>query len=466
MSFYKELLEIILKYTQDGIHVIDKEGNTIIYNKAMANLEGMDEEEVLGKNLLEIFPSLNENSSTLLHALKTGEAIIDRYQTYLNKKGYNITSVNTTVPIIKDGEILGAVEISKDFTKVKELYDNIIKLTEGTDEGISSDYTTFSNIIGLSPKFLKAIEIAKKASRSSSTVLIYGETGTGKEVFARCIHNESARKNKPFIAVNCAALPESLLEGILFGTVKGGFTGAIDRPGLFEQANGGTLLLDEINSMPLSLQAKLLRVLQESYVRRIGGLKDIPIDVRVIATTNEDPYTAILNGKFRKDLYYRLSVINITIPPLRERKEDIALFVKYFIKKYNKELNKNVYDVSKEVYDAFMSYDWPGNVRELKNYLESAMNLASGSILKEEHFSGINHDKIFKKKSLSGAANMDIMDEVGLDEYLEGIEKKLILKALEETGYNITKAAEKLKIKRQTLQHKMKKYKINENDEN
>lgn len=340
MSFYKELLDIILKYTQEGIHVVDKEGNTIIYNKAMANLEGMDEEEVLGKNLLEIFPSLNENSSTLLHALKTGEAILDRYQTYLNKKGYNITSVNTTVPIIKDGEILGAVEISKDFTKVKELYDNIIKLTEGTDEGISSDFTTFSNIIGLSPKFLKAVEIAKKASRSSSTVLIYGETGTGKEVFARCIHNESVRKNKPFVAVNCAALPESLLEGILFGTVKGGFTGAIDRPGLFEQANGGTLLLDEINSMPISLQAKLLRVLQESYVRRIGGLKDIPIDVRVIATTNEDPYTAILNGKFRKDLYYRLSVINITIPPLRERKEDIALFVKYFIKNTIKNLIK------------------------------------------------------------------------------------------------------------------------------
>ncbi|WDU84328.1 PAS domain S-box protein [Caloramator sp. Dgby_cultured_2] len=199
MSFYKELLEIILKYTQDGIHVIDKEGNTIIYNKAMANLEGMDEEEVLGKNLLEIFPSLNENSSTLLHALKTGEAIIDRYQTYLNKKGYNITSVNTTVPIIKDGEILGAVEISKDFTKVKELYDNIIKLTEGTDEGISSDYTTFSNIIGLSPKFLKAIEIAKKASRSSSTALIYGETGTGKEVFARAFTMKVQEKINPLL---------------------------------------------------------------------------------------------------------------------------------------------------------------------------------------------------------------------------------------------------------------------------
>ncbi|SEF92097.1 arginine utilization regulatory protein [Caloramator fervidus] len=455
MNFYKEILEIILKYTQEGIHVIDKHGNTIIYNKAMANLEGMEEEEVLGKNILEVFPSLNENTSTLLNAVKTGEIIIDRYQTYLNKKGYHITSVNTTLPIIKDGEIVGAVEISKDFTKIKELYDKIIKLTEEKDN--LGETTNFSNIIGCSPKFLKAVEIAKKAAKSSSTVLIYGETGTGKEVFARCIHNESLRKDKPFIAVNCAALPESLLEGILFGTVKGGFTGALDRPGLFEQANGGTILLDEINSMPLNLQAKLLRVLQESYIRRIGGLKDIPIDVRVIATINEDPYAAILNGKLRKDLYYRLSVINIAIPPLRERKEDIPLLVNYFIKKYNKELNKNIQDLSKEVYDAFMSYDWPGNVRELKNYLESAMNLATTGLLKEEHFVGQYKEQIFKR-SLKSNLSLDI----GLNEYLENIEKSLILSALEETNYNITKAAEKLKIKRQTLQHKMKKYKINE----
>ncbi|WP_057978491.1 sigma-54 interaction domain-containing protein [Caloramator mitchellensis] len=458
MNFYKELLEIILKYSEEGIHVIDKSGNTVIYNKAMANLEGMNENEVIGKNLLEIFPSLNETSSTLIHALKTGEAIEDRYQTYLNKKGYHITSVNTTLPIIINDEIVGAVEISKDFTKVKELYDKIIKLSKNEEKiEKNDDGLNFRNIIGYSPKFIKAIEYAKKASNSSSTVLIYGETGTGKEVFARSIHNESQRKNKPFIAVNCAALPESLLEGILFGTVKGGFTGAVDRPGLFEQANGGTLLLDEINSMPTSLQAKLLRVLQESYVRRIGGVKDIHIDVRIIATTNEDPYTAIVNGNFRKDLYYRLSVINLTIPPLRERKEDIPLFVNHFINKYNLSLNKNVIDVSKEVYDAFMSYDWPGNVRELKNYIEGAMNIVNENIIKAEHFASQVQENLFKRRFAGNVA----LPNIGLDEYLEGIEKKMIINALENSDYNITKAAEILKIKRQTLQHKMKKYNIN-----
>ncbi|HCL51199.1 MAG TPA: sigma-54-dependent Fis family transcriptional regulator, partial [Clostridiaceae bacterium] len=176
--------------------------------------------------------------------------------------------------------------------------------------------------------------------------LIYGDTGTGKEVFSRAIHNESNRANKPFIPINCAALPEGLLEGILFGTTKGGFTGAIDRPGLFEQADGGTLLLDEINSMSILLQAKLLRVLQEGVIRRVGGIKDIPVDVRIIATTNEEPYTAIKNGTMRKDLYYRLSVININIPPLRERKEDIPEFIKTFIKTYNDEFSKDVWDIS------------------------------------------------------------------------------------------------------------------------
>ncbi|MBZ4662483.1 MAG: rocR [Caloramator sp.] len=458
MNFEHRLLEIILNNIDEGIHVVDSDGNTLIYNRAMEQIEGLNSNEVVGKNLCDIFPNLNETTSTLLSCLKSGEPELDRYQTYLNKKGNNITTVNTTIPIVLDGKTLGAVEISKNFTKIKELYDRILQLNNNREDDL--DEFKFSDIVGASPDFLKTIELAKKASRTNSTVLIIGETGTGKEVIARCIHSSSQRNKKPFIAVNCAALPESLLEGILFGTVKGSFTGAINRPGLFEQANGGTLLLDEINSMPVNLQAKLLRVLQEGYIRRIGDVRDIPIDVRIIATINEDPYTSIIQGNLRKDLYYRLSVININIPPLRDRKEDIPIFINQFIKKYNTELIKDVWEVSDEVYDGFLSYDWPGNVRELKNYIEGAMNMVTGHILKREHFAPNVQELIFKRYT-SKISDLKYDFNVPLDDYLEDIEKSIILTALERTNYNISKAAGLLKIKRQTLQHKLNKYGIN-----
>jgi arginine utilization regulatory protein len=463
MDTFREIIGIIEKYVDEGIHVIDREGKTILYNKAMEGIEGLDENEVMGKKLLEVFPSLNENTSTLFKVLNSGEPIIEKYQSYINKKGYSITTVNSTIPVSKDGEIIGAIEISKDFTKIKELYDRIIQLTDNSnDKKNSNNEICFERITGCSPKFIKAIEMAKKAANSSSTVLIYGDTGTGKEVFSKCIHNGSLRRDKPFIAINCAALPEGLLEGILFGTVKGGFTGAIDRPGLFEQANGGTLLLDEINSMSVGLQAKLLRVLQEGYIRRVGDVKDIKIDVRIIATTNEEPNTVIANGTFRKDLYYRLSVVNITIPPLKDRKEDIQLFVKEFIKKYNKEFSKDVWDAAGEVYDAFMSYSWPGNVRELKNYIEGSMNMVVGHILRKEHFNLQVQDTLFEVETHQNN-NITLNNfslNGSLDEHLSKIEKDIIITSLKGCDYNISEAARILKIKRQTLQHKMKKYNI------
>jgi arginine utilization regulatory protein len=463
MDFYREVLDILILYVGEGIHAIDKDGKTIIYNKAMEGLEGLDYEEVIGRKLLDVFPSLDENTSTLCKTLNTGEYILDRYQSYINKKGYNITAVNTTIPIVSNNEVVGAVEISKDFTKIKELYDRVINLiNNGDDQPKGKSEINFKNIIGCSPKFLRVIDTAQKASKSSSSVLIFGETGTGKEVVTRCIHNESDRNKEPFVAVNCAALPEGLLEGILFGTVKGGFTGAVNRPGLFEQASGGTILLDEINSMSVSLQAKLLRVLQEGYVRRLGDVKDIKLDVKIIATTNEDPYTAIVNGTLRKDLYYRLSVINITMPALRDRKEDIPLFIKEFIIKYNNEFSKDVWDVSKDVYDAFMSYSWPGNVRELKNYIEGAMNMVTGHILSIEHFTPQIQETLFAPHMLP-TTKKDIEEfkfDVPLDEYIYDIEKDIIVKTLSKYDNNISEAARVLQIKRQTLQHKIKKYNL------
>ena len=368
---YKSIIDTILKNIDIGIHVVDSSGKTIIYNQAMADMEGLDTNEVMGKSILEIFPSLTPETSTLLTVLKMGKPIYNKYQTYLNNKGKQISTLNSTIPIrISQGKI-GALEIAKNITKEKELSDKLVylhqELASKDIDGSSLKGYTFRNLIGEDEKFLNAVEIARKTAVSSSTVLIYGETGTGKELFAQSIHNESSRKHKPLIAQNCAALPESLLEGILFGTVKGSFTGAINRPGLFEQASGGTLMLDEINSMGHQLQAKLLRVLQEGYIRRIGGLSDIPVDVRILATTNEDPLVLLQKGILRKDLYYRLNVISVNIPPLRERKTDIMLLTDHFIKKYNNILQKDIWYVSNEVKEAFLGFNWRGTGREVEN---------------------------------------------------------------------------------------------------
>ncbi len=463
-NLYKIILETLLKNIDEGVHVIDKNGNTLIYNKAMEKLEGLKKEDLYGKDMLDAFPGLNENSSTLYTALNENREVLDKYQTYMNKKGHKITTLNSTFPLTKDSEALGALEISKNYTSLKSLYDKISimqkELLQDANKKRDKRYYDFSDLIGCNIDFLNEIDTAKNASKYTSTVLIYGETGTGKEVFAQSIHTYSERCNKPFIAQNCSALPEGLLEGILFGTQRGSFTGAVDRPGLFEQANGGTLLLDEINSMDISLQPKLLRVLQEGYVRRIGGLKDIPIDVRIIATTNINPAEAIEKGLLRRDLYYRLSVINIKLPLLKDRKEDIPLLIKHFINYYNEIMSKDIWYVSEEVEKAFISYSWPGNIRELKNYIEASMNVVqTGHIIKKEHFSAFVQSKVFKDDKVH-IDNIDYEENMGLEKKVYLTEKKIIEDAMAKCNGNISKCAAMLNIKRQTLQYKLKKYGI------
>ncbi len=485
----REFFYEILNHLDIGIHIVDADSNTIFYNAAMGRLERLDPAKVRGENLLEVFPSLNHQTSTLLYVLNTGETITDRVQTYFNYKGKEITTINSTYPLKKGKKIVGALEIAKDITKLKELSEKVLLLQDSTKNKVSREKQynpavrfTFDDIVGESQEIKKASFVAKKAAQTSSQVLIYGETGTGKELFAQSIHNASARKTKPFIAQNCAALPESLLEGILFGTVKGGFTGAIDRPGLFEQADGGSLLLDEINSMGINLQAKLLRVLQEGFIRRLGDTKVRPVDVRIIATTNEDPLESIKKETMRRDLFYRLSVVYIKIPPLRERKKDIPVLTKYFISSLNNKLGKHALGITDQVKKIFLDYKWPGNVRELENTLEGSMNMISNSekFIDVEHLPfyitdqfvqinvGSNEDlkndancfnNIFSNKSL----NYSDMKSSSLVQVLDGLEKELILKVLETHGWNITKAAEKLNIKRQTLQYKIKKFGLSEN---
>lgn len=465
-NFYRIILNVLLKYIDEGIHVIDRDGKTVVYNDAMEKLEGLERKEVIGKKLLDVFPSLNENTSTLVSALEGEKPIIDRYQTYLNKAGYAITTLNSTIPLFDEDGIAGSLEISKDLSGLKSLYEKISMLQQELNKDGKPQVTnkrrmyTFSDLTGCSSEFLNAVSLAKGAALSSSTVLIYGETGSGKELFAQSIHSEGKRRYKPFIAQNCAAIPDGLLEGILFGTVRGSFTGAVNRPGLFEQANGGTLLLDEINSMDKNLQPKLLRVLQEGCIRRVGGLKDIPVDVRVIATTNMEPKKAVEEGFLRKDLYYRLSVVNINIPPLRERKDDIPLLVKHFISEFNGIFSKNIWYVSDEVEKAMLNYSWPGNVRELKNYIESAMNTASSDhILGREHFPVSAVSNFFGEQS-KNRYTYNLQDGAGLNSSITSLEKKIISDKLKECHGNISKCARALKIKRQTLQHKLRKYNI------
>lgn len=463
---YNEIiLQNILQYGDIGIHAIDNNKKTIVYNGAMSKLEGLKEETVINRDLLEIFPSLDEESSTLINVMRTGQSIINRTQTYLNLKGQKIVTVNSTLPLIHKGKIVGALEIAKNVTHIKKLSDQLIDLQNELNINNKEKQKKtikkykFKDIIGNNKKLKKAIEVGRRGSKSTSSVLIYGETGSGKELFAQSIHYDGPRKNKPFIAQNCAAIPDSLLEGILFGTEKGGFTGAVDRPGIFEQANGGTLMLDEINSMTLSLQAKLLRVLQEGYIRRVGGIKDIPIDVKIIATTNEDPVESVKKGALRKDLYYRLNVIYIAIPPLKERLDDIPILCEHFIKKYNKELDKDIWLVSEEVLSCFQNYSWPGNVRELENAIESAMNYISEDehVLKKEHF--ISNRHIIDSKPKTNLFKK-IDEGKALPELIEDIEKKIIIQGLTKNNNNISHTARELGIKRQTLQHKLKKYDI------
>lgn len=457
---YLLLMQKILQHVDEGIHVLDKHGNTIIYNESMSNLEKMDSRDVIKKPFTEVFKGLNNENSTLLKALNSKVVTKNLKQTYLNKDGKEISTINTTIPVLIDEEVIAVVEIAKNITKIKEMSNTILKLHDEIGKPEKAKHKkirkyNFDNIIGQCNNFLDVIDRAKKSSKNSASVFIYGETGTGKELIAQSIHYASSRKDKPFIAQNCAALPESLLEGLLFGTSRGGFTGAVDRAGLFEQANGGTLLLDEINSMPYELQAKLLRVLQENYIRRVGGSNDIPIDVRIITTCNEPPEKILKEGKLRKDLFYRLNVIQINVPPLRDRIDDVILLAKMFIDKYNESFNKHITGFSDEVKENLLKYDYPGNVRELENIIMSAISMCDDneSILDSSHFS-IQYSIDYE------IDDYEKIEDSGMDEYLNNLEKKIILKALKKGNNNITRTSNLLKIKRQTLQHKIKKYDI------
>jgi len=445
------LLESLISNLKEGIHIVDSKGKTIYYNHAMENIEGMKSEEVMGKEIQEYLRDIEH--STILGSLKSGHTYRDTIQNYSNGAGKIITSVNSTIPVMVDGKVEAVIEIARDMTQIKKLNETICQLENKSKS--KKNYYTFNDIIGSSKVLNEEILKSKRASISNSSVLIYGETGCGKELFAQGIHYEGIRRDKPFIAINCAAIPSALLEGMLFGTVKGSFTGAENKKGLFEEAHRGTILLDEINSMDPYLQSKLLRVLQDGYIRPLGSNKIIDVDVRIIATINEEADKLIREGKLRKDFYYRLSVIKVMIPPLRERKEDISQLCNFFINYYNGILYRNVKGISEDIMEGFLNYSWPGNVRELKNNIESAMNMVEdGEILTKECFG----NKI--NSVVEATAKEGFKGDIPLNEYIDSLEKNIIEKSYKKNNKNITKTSEELKISRQNLQYKLKKYKL------
>ncbi|MBS4215989.1 MULTISPECIES: sigma-54 interaction domain-containing protein [Neobacillus] len=453
----QEVLSAILKSIDEGIHVVNIEGKTIFYNEVAARHDGMEVTEVLGKHLLEAFPSLTVDSSTLLKVIKTTKPIYNQTQEYVNLHGARIDTMNTTLPILLNDEIIGAVEIAKDYSRMKLLAERLLDLQKGLNKSKGKKIPpqvryTLNDLKTVNPSFNRMKEEARKLAKSDSPILVYGESGTGKELFIQGIHHESRRSNGPFIAQNCAAIPETLLESMLFGTAKGSYTGAVDRKGLFELADGGTLFLDELHAMPIELQAKLLRVLEEGMVRRVGSSETSTVDVRVIAAVNVHPNKALQEEKLRSDLYFRLNVFTFSLLPLRERKEDIVYLCKFFIQEFNNKLKKNIQGMEEKLEFFFMDYQWPGNVRELKHTLEYMMNVCNGSLLTTE-------DLPIMLKQYSSHIRRTVREcvNMSLRQHIDDLERKLIIEAMEQSGGNVKQAAELLEIPRQTLQYKLKK---------
>jgi two-component system response regulator PilR (NtrC family) len=315
----------------------------------------------------------------------------------------------------------------------------------------------FWNIIGKSPKMQRVYDLVEKVSQTKANVLITGESGTGKELVAKAIHYNSNRKDNSFVTLNCGAIPENLLESELFGHMKGSFTGAIaNKRGLLEMAEGGTLFMDEIGELPLALQVKLLRVIQEREFKRVGGVDDIKVNVRIISASNQDLQQKVAHGSFREDLFYRLNVIQIKLPPLRERKEDVTLLMSHFVKKYSTETGKKIEGVSPEAMVLLLSYDFPGNVRELENIIERSITLETAETITERHIRSYLNERLISKGT---PPSLEIPEEgMDLNKVVEDLEKAFILKALEQTGGIKKKAAEILGMNFRAMRYKLAKY--------
>lgn len=447
---YGITLKYIIGQIKEGICAVNKEGIVILWNSFMEERYDIKSEDIVGKPISDFL-----EDTICERVLRRKIGISDVYSTYKKQDMYGLVHAN---PIFFGGEFVGVVCTELDVTEARNLSFELEKTNEKLkylqDEFKSLSNGTFERILGKSEKIEKAKAIAKQVAKTSSSIFIWGESGTGKEVFSRAIHEQSGRKGA-FVPVNCSAIPAELFESEFFGYESGAFTGANKKgkSGIFELAKDGTVFLDEIADLPLNMQAKLLRVLQEKEVRRVGGEKTIKINPRIISATNKDLEKMVKEEKFREDLYYRLNVVEIRIPALRERKEDIGILLHYFLDEMCRENGKPSLSLSKEAYKILENYRWKGNIRELKNTVENMVVLSSSSIIEKDDIPSY---------IIESTKNNQNEEEYPLDltSAIEKLEIKNITKALEMSKGNKAKAAKILNIPRTTLYYKLDLYGI------
>lgn len=431
-------LPTILESIADGVFTIDREWRITSFNRAAERITGVSRQKALGQKCFDVFhANICQTACALKQTLDTGKEIIDLPVDILNNRGETLPiSISTAMLRDRKGRIIGGVETFRDLSSIETLR-----------RELAGRYA-MGDMISKNEAMLKIFSLLPSIAESMSTVLIQGPSGSGKELLARAIHSLSPRKNGPYVVVNCGALPDTLLESELFGYVKGAFTDAKkNKPGRFALAEKGTLFLDEIGDISPAMQVKLLRFLQEKEYEPLGGLKPLKADVRILAATNRDISRLVREGLFREDLYYRLNVVRVELPPLAKRREDIPLLVDHFLRRFNLKMNKRIGSVSPGVMDLFMRYDFPGNIRELENALEHAFVLCQSLQIKKEHL----------PKELLEKAQEGVQPPPLLPEPLKRAEAQTILHVLEKQGGNRKKTAEELGISVVTLWRKMKR---------
>jgi arginine utilization regulatory protein len=454
--------EAIFDKLDDGILMSDKNGRIILYNPAQERLEGLSRENCIEKYLWDVYQYEAPEMSEHRQVFKSQKPIIKEYKSHV-KNGQSEKYLSySTYPVIQNSQTLSVFSVSKNESKLLELLSETLELKRKLKNNTltkafnNGTFYTFDDIKGNSPAMTNTIKEAERMSLIDGNLLIIGETGVGKEMFAQSIHNMSKHNKEKFFAVNCAALPENLLESTLFGTTKGSFTGSVDQDGYLDEVGKGTLFLDELNSLPIYMQTKLLRVFQEKKFRKVGGLKNKDVECRIICAINEDPETLLSEGRLRQDLYFRISRLCLFIPPLRDRPEDIVFLTNYFISKYNEILDKNIKVYTNDLKELLYDYFWPGNVRELEHVIENlVINAETGeSELSSSHLPNYLKSKLVKEK------NKTRRNEGTLPETLNEAERKIVVEALNRFNWNFTKTSAYLGIIRQSLIYRVKKLDI------
>mgnify|MGYP002073663254 FL=1 len=435
----KNKLDAIFNSNIEGTFTIDNDWTVTSFNTSAEKITGYKTSDAIGKKCWEIFnSSICRNGCHMEQTLLKGKAMLGNELEIIHRSGKKVPiRVNSNILMNNKNEKIGAIETFLDISELKNLSAHL------------NDFFKYENIVGRNKEIKQIISVLESVSQTDTTVLITGESGTGKELAARAIHLNSSRKTGPFIAVNCSAFVESLIESELFGHEKGAFTGAIKtKIGKFELAQGGTLFLDEIGDLSIAVQTKLLRVLETREFERVGGNKTIKMDARIIAATNKNLIDEIAEGRFREDLFYRINVINIHLPPLRERMDDLPLIINHFIELFNKKFNKNIKQFSSSAFDILMEYNWPGNIRELENVIEHCFVICTGDIIQVECLPKRLREQKFKSAMPSNSNSKKSFKDA---------EKELIISVLEKNNHNRTKAAKELNINPSTLWRKMKK---------